>query len=918
MVRLSTEEWPRLIGREREIQTVLEHCEAERRIITIVGPPGVGKTRLAMEVLSRGQGRFGEPAFVDAASATNQRGLCEATAGVFGEPDPSDGAPLSRVAATLATGVDRLVVLDNVEQIIEVTRAALDVWLAECPDVTFILTSREPLGVGAESRVELSPLRLPDGDEPSGDAVALFVDRASSHANEGTHANEGAWTATDLASIARICRRLDGLPLAIELAAARARIMSPVQIEERLATSWALLSDRRGRRPKRHRTLESALEWSWELLATAEQDALVQCGVFRGGFELDAAEAVFSLDATILLDDVLEGLVTKSLLKTRRGRSGRVRFYTLSVVGAFAASKLDCSGGSRDVRGRHADYFLDWGRAILRRSPEADAGARLTDEHPNLMAAHEHNMERLRENAPRAEWLDRALDIARLFSSRGPFESAKRIVSDVLDVTETGHASSPASSATERAAVGARMIRGSILVKSGRHAEAISELEGAIERARGQMPDLEADGLHRLGWAVAASGNHEGSHACFARALALAPIAPELEGQILSGLAIAKTQLGDSARARELLDRSTTLLRSNGTPDMLATNLMCSGWALVEAGQLEAGEQRAAEAASILERLGAKGDGGNARRILGEAALERGDLDAARLHFDAALELLEAGGRGWLAMHVEAYRGLLLQAAGQPQAARECFSAALATASSGDYRITPLALCYRAGLSCEQDRLEDAARDLQSAAACIDGSKAHDRWEIDCVVDLYRGQLDLAQARAAKKRGDLEEARAREASARARSQQAEEGVDIPPGTADAGVPRVLRSAFVRRAHRALMKQLGASSNELVVGYHGFWMTLPSGERVDLGRRAACRRILWALGRKRLNAPGEGLSLSELFEVGWPGVRAQPKSADWRVYDAMKTLRKLGLASRLCCADGGYFLSPELEVALDQE
>lgn len=274
--------------------------------------------------------------------------------------------------------------LDNCEHVIDACAQIACRVLADCPGVRLLATSREPLGVVDEQTYSLAPLRVPvDDDDVAADAMTLFVERAV-QARSTFEVTSG-----DRAPISEICRRLDGLPLALELAAARLSHLSPIEVVERLDRRFALLAAGGRARPERHRTLHATLEWSYDLLPPDEQELFAQLSVFAGSFDLAAVQGCCVEERyEQCAIDVLRGLVDRSLVVVEhRGRGARFRL--LQTVGAFAATKLDEHDPCDATRAAHAQWFLDrldelpWDDRLL----GVGLAERLTDEHDDLLRA---------------------------------------------------------------------------------------------------------------------------------------------------------------------------------------------------------------------------------------------------------------------------------------------------------------------------------------------------------------------------------------------------------------------------------------------------------------------------------------------------------------------------------------------------
>ncbi|MDR7327228.1 MULTISPECIES: BTAD domain-containing putative transcriptional regulator [Catenuloplanes] len=359
------------VGRDDELRAVAAAL-ADARLVTLHGPGGSGKTRLAVESAAR---YGGEVRFVELAAATAPD-VPRAVSDAIGLRDTGlrsrdlrDAGPsvTERLTAAL-TARDVLLVLDNCEHVVAAAAALAARLLAACPGVRILATSREPLGLTGEV---LRPL----GGLPEPAAVRLFADRAA-HVSPGFTAD-----GQNVAAVREICRTLDGLPLALELAAARLHALPVSEVAARVGDRFRLLNRGSRTAPERQRTLRAVVEWSWELLSEPERALARRFTVFRGGCRLAAVEGVCGPDAVDLLGD----LVAKSLIE----RDGD-RYRMLETIRAFCAERRDESGEEAELRRAHAAYFLGLARAADRalRGPRQLAALRELDaERDNLHAA---------------------------------------------------------------------------------------------------------------------------------------------------------------------------------------------------------------------------------------------------------------------------------------------------------------------------------------------------------------------------------------------------------------------------------------------------------------------------------------------------------------------------------------------------
>jgi predicted ATPase len=336
-----------LIGRESEVAE-LEAAVRNRRLVTMTGVGGVGKTRLAIAVAARLADEFPDGVWLfELAAVTDPAAVPDAVAAALGitqQPGKSVG---DSVAAALEGRV-RLLVFDNCEHVRDAAAELIEAILAQSAAVRILATSREGLEVADEQLWAVPSLGIDAGADSA--AVALFVERAHSVAQQFSSA-----TPEDAAAVVEICRRLDGIPLAIELAASRMQSMTVTELRDRLDDRFRLLvGSRRGL--ERHQTLRHAVRWSHDLLDDTEKIVLARCSVFAGGFDLAAASAVGGCDDELATLDVLDALVRKSLLVADRS-SGRTRFSMLETIRQFVEEQLVASGSADETRAAHARYF---------------------------------------------------------------------------------------------------------------------------------------------------------------------------------------------------------------------------------------------------------------------------------------------------------------------------------------------------------------------------------------------------------------------------------------------------------------------------------------------------------------------------------------------------------------------------------
>ena len=361
------------VGEQKTVQALIE----KHRVVTLVGAGGCGKTRLAIQVGAAELENFRDGVrFVDLAPLSGAGLVIDAIAAAL-----KIEAGLSAIDALVRAleGTQTLIILDNCEHLLAECAEAVSALLRASGDVRVLATSREPLGLAGEMMWRVPPLSLPDGERSPDEvvkceAVQLFVDRATAARAEFS------LTSSNTAAVVEICRILEGLPLAIELAAARAKTLTPQDIRSRLSDRFRLLTGGRGR----HQTLRSTIDWSYDLLPENERALFRRLSVFAGGFDLQAMEAICG-DSL----DTIEHLVDKSLVVVEQLSDERLRYRLLETLRHYAAERVVEAGEEEDARERHFTYYLDVAeRTYARRIEDEAASLALLDaDHDDFRAA---------------------------------------------------------------------------------------------------------------------------------------------------------------------------------------------------------------------------------------------------------------------------------------------------------------------------------------------------------------------------------------------------------------------------------------------------------------------------------------------------------------------------------------------------
>ena len=558
----------RLIGRDEDLKNVSDALDAYP-VVTLVGPGGVGKTRLALAVAERAEQ---DAWLVELAEIGSAADVPRAVAGPLGINE-QPGRTLTESIVTGLHARAALLVLDNCEHVVDGAAALAQAVADGCPGVRVLATSREGLGLshGHERLVAVAPL------EPAGPAAELFHERASAVA-------PGYDPRADGHAVEEICRRLDGLPLAIELAAARTTSLAPADLLARLDDHLRVLIGRRRSGAGRHRTLWATIGWSYDLLAPDEQRLLQRLSVFAGPFDLAAAESVGRLGGGDAVD-LVGGLVERSMVVAEPGPFGR-RFRLLETIRLFAAEHLAAAGGTGEAGQQHARWCLDQVTAIhrlLAGPAEAEGVARLAELWPNLRAAFgwacgardrdlAYRLVRpvvaeiaLRNRNEAGDWVERLLAIT-------PSEDTELVIFG-LEWTAQRYKMSQNPGAYDRIAArhgepaGARVRRARACAHADYPALAASAPHAAAELRRRGDHDLAEQAEVDLGAALLFGGHFARSDAVVARLAeryrAQGP--PTLRNWCLMLLAYSASFQGEHDRAAELFDEAVGVAVPNGT-----------------------------------------------------------------------------------------------------------------------------------------------------------------------------------------------------------------------------------------------------------------------------------------------------------------------------------------------------------------
>jgi predicted ATPase/class 3 adenylate cyclase len=587
-----------LIGRSQELRELAQLLrEPEQRVITLTGPGGSGKTRLALQAAADALDEFRDGVFFAGLEGLTDPervvGAISQTLGV----EESDGRTLEECVAAFLGGKKLLLMLDNFEQVVEAAPLVGGLSAAS-GEVRILVTSREPLRVATETEYPVGPLTLAsvvDGEPVVSDAVALFVERARAPGREFELTPENA------AAVAEICARVDGLPLAIELAAARTRVLSPEAIIARLDQRLTLLSGGPRDAPERHRTLRATLDWSYELLAEPEQRLFARLSVFAGGCTLEAVDAVCKPQDELGLDllDGLDRLVQTNMARRVEQPRGESRFEVLETLREYGAERLHESGEAELIRGRHAEFFAGDPEDSERFWPPQETA------------------ERFRRVNIEIDNLRAALDWAH--GRRSPLELRLAVLYQRADGVFP--------------------------------AEGCARLERALSNPAPQRPQLRARALAAAGGLSRLRGDLEGARRYLEESLRLYRETGDERGQTvaLGTLEIVTAERGDEQEALRLAAEFEALARRTGDPMTMTHAFVRRAMRALEADEALEAREFLRRSLALLQDAGIGGYWeGDVRLLLAYLELLEGDVEQAVAEAEAGLVPLSDLGEDWV------------------------------------------------------------------------------------------------------------------------------------------------------------------------------------------------------------------------------------------------------------------------------
>ncbi len=617
------------VGRDEEVARARELLQSGSAVVTLVGPGGCGKTRLALEVAAEAVDNYSDGAWVVELANVNEGDLvAHAAAAALGVRD-EPGVGLEVALNVFLRARRLLLVLDNCEHVVEASARLVTDIIRTCPGVQVLATSQEALAVAGETVLGVPPL-APE------ESVQLFSDRAEARSPgfvlEGPHAS----------AVAQICRRLEGIPLAIELAAARVNVLTPVQIASRLDDQFRLLTGGDRAALPRQRTLRATVEWSHSLLSRDEQILLRRLAVFSGGWTLPAAEAVCGtasesdeLHGDEILD-LLARLVSRSLVVVEE-QDGAARYRLLEPIRQYATEQLFEEGEAAEIRSRHLRWFAD---LTLEAEPEltgADQASwlsRLAAEADNLRAAMEWSAS---HPAGSDLLLTMATSLWRFWLVRGHWAEGRAWLSRAL---EAGGHSEPSTRARALAAAG------DLATEDGLYEEARDQLEESLGLWR-ELNEAEgiAKTLNHLGNLARARYETDAARALLQEGLEIRRTAHNERGVAVSlrNLGLLASQQRDFETARTYFEEALPLARAAGDKRVIATLTHALATVTFSDGDWDEARRLAEEALAMSRQLGDRQGGAEALTVLSGVSAAEGDEKAAS-------SLLAEANAGWQAL----------------------------------------------------------------------------------------------------------------------------------------------------------------------------------------------------------------------------------------------------------------------------
>jgi predicted ATPase/transcriptional regulator with XRE-family HTH domain len=716
------------IGREKEIETVKQLIapHGRGRLLILTGAGGSGKTRLALQVAHATLDVFPDSVwFIDFASLTDPALVPQSLLTTLGLSEQAGRSNLAIVSNFLQPK-RALLILDNCEHLIQACAQLAETLLRTCPALHILATSREALGIAGETPYLVPTLTTPDPAQADLDsltqyeAVQLFVERAQ------TALPGFALTADNTLAVAQVCQQLDGIPLALELAAARVKALRVEQIAARLAEheQFRLLTTGSRTALPRHQTLHALIDWSHDLLLEPERVLFRRLAVFTGGWTLEAAEAVCvgkAVEANAVLD-LMTQLVNKSLIIIERAQGQEARYRLLETIRQYANERLLKAGEVERLRNRHFDFFLRWAERVepLVRGPQQLTWLDLLEaDNDNLRAALEWSL-------AQAEHGEASLRLAgallMFWSRRGHMSEGHAWLSRAL-VSQNAP-----SAGTARAK--ALYVAGTLAQRQGSNTA-----KALLEESAGVWQALGSAGKNGLAYALAtlSEAMQQGGEGVTARSLASEAVRLFREQDDRWGLAFALSHLGlairdqeDFALARSVLNESVAIWRNLGDLWGLKLATRSLGFVAMRQGDYEVTQSHFADCLAIARKLGDQEAVAIALYGLGRATLNMGDRVQAKIYFAESYSLFgESDNKSWQADCLYCL-GLLAQFEGDHQQAKIFHKQVLALAHEvGPAWLRADALMGLAGVAAANGLARRAGRLLGAADAQLEACTSY-------------------------------------------------------------------------------------------------------------------------------------------------------------------------------------------------
>lgn len=743
------------VGRERE-KAEVRRLLRSTRLLTLTGPGGCGKSRLSLEVAGGEVERFRDGVWlVELAALSNPDFIPQAIVQAIGIHEMPGQQVMDTLGAWLRSR-EVLLVLDNCEHMIDACAAIVETLLRVSPGLTVLATSREPLRIAGETTSMVPSLSLPDPAEPQSvedlleyEAVQLFVDRAA-------RVMPGFTLTEDNSNhVAELCYRLDGIPLAIELAASRVRALPVEQIVERLSDRFQLLSGGSRTALSRQQTLRAALDWSYNLLTEPERVLFARLSVFSGGFNLRAVEEVCAAPPLRHMDvfDLLTSLVDRSLVVATLS-DGAARYTLLETMREYGRERLAASGEMEDTGSAHARYFADLAQVAAGkiRGPDQRAWLRQLDrEHDNLRRA----LDWLEERATCGtleDALQLAGDLHWFWHLRGHYTEGRRRLSRLLEIDRPEPSRGLGSALT-----GA----GTMFMVVGEYAEATAYLRESVAVWRKQDdPGGLSAALSWNGWIELFHGSISVARELHMEAFELAEGIGDSWGTAIAllSLGIDATEADEHEQAFRYFERSLALYRSINDYWGTTTTLQLMANLNYRTGDFVAARQLAQEVVALERAEGGRWLEVQSQSLLGEIARAEGDYAAAaasvEVSLDIAREIGHVASRAWTLRDA----GYIALAVGEPEKAARHLLESLAIFQERSFPLGIICcLGGLAGVLAGTDRQEQAAEVLGTVSAALDAMQVSfapaDRRAVGEITGQVRSGLGDARFDTAFERG---------------------------------------------------------------------------------------------------------------------------------------------------------------------